>query len=446
MAISASKLIHGSHHPYLTALKPISIAHIKLVSEFAVFDRWFASVPSSTQPNRLYVHSATSHGATSNIPSLLVMENRHRRLAAAEAFTSSPSSDHHNQQTHEDAPPPRVMGSWVSSHGCREKEGVVGAEDLGSDGLEGVAGIWVDEVGLVVEEDSSGVGIQLLYPQRWQASKYLLNPLTSFCSIPSEYAYSTTHYTPIASDQEDSIPVIDYSLLISSIPDQRSKVIDQLGKACEEWGFFLLVNRGVPETLIDKVFDASNEFFNLSEDEKRNFDGKNALDPIRCRSSYHNARMENILFWRDYLKVIAHPEFHFPDKPAGFSELSFEYCERTRTVMRELLKGITKSLGLEESDMDNTLNLDSGLQLFAVNLYPPCPQPELAIGIPPHTDHGLVTLLIQNGVKGLEVQHSGKWINVDAPPNSFMVNTGDHLEVNFYFIQWSNSFSSLVTI
>ncbi|OVA13108.1 Phosphoesterase [Macleaya cordata] len=43
-----------------------------LVSEFAVFDRWFSSVPSSTQPNRLYVHSATSHGATSNIPNLLV--------------------------------------------------------------------------------------------------------------------------------------------------------------------------------------------------------------------------------------------------------------------------------------------------------------------------------------------------------------------------------------
>ncbi|KAF4385072.1 hypothetical protein F8388_018141 [Cannabis sativa] len=42
-----------------------------LVSEFAVFDRWFASVPSSTQPNRLYVHSGTSAGATSNIPAML---------------------------------------------------------------------------------------------------------------------------------------------------------------------------------------------------------------------------------------------------------------------------------------------------------------------------------------------------------------------------------------
>ncbi|XP_061984994.1 non-specific phospholipase C2-like [Populus nigra] len=42
-----------------------------LVSEFAVFDRWFASVPSSTQPNRLFVHSGTSAGATSNIPAML---------------------------------------------------------------------------------------------------------------------------------------------------------------------------------------------------------------------------------------------------------------------------------------------------------------------------------------------------------------------------------------
>ncbi|KAH7294391.1 hypothetical protein KP509_28G069100 [Ceratopteris richardii] len=42
-----------------------------LAQEFAVCDRWFASVPSSTQPNRLYIHSATSYGATSNEASKL---------------------------------------------------------------------------------------------------------------------------------------------------------------------------------------------------------------------------------------------------------------------------------------------------------------------------------------------------------------------------------------
>ncbi|KAL3621962.1 Phosphatidylglycerol/phosphatidylinositol transfer protein [Castilleja foliolosa] len=48
------------------------VVYKTLVSEFAVFDRWFASVPASTQPNRLYVHSGTSHGATSNNAALLV--------------------------------------------------------------------------------------------------------------------------------------------------------------------------------------------------------------------------------------------------------------------------------------------------------------------------------------------------------------------------------------
>ncbi|WCJ28856.1 non-specific phospholipase C2 [Euphorbia peplus] len=57
----------------MNGFRPESVAvYSSLVSQFAVFDRWFASVPSSTQPNRLYVHSGTSAGATSNIPGLLI--------------------------------------------------------------------------------------------------------------------------------------------------------------------------------------------------------------------------------------------------------------------------------------------------------------------------------------------------------------------------------------
>uniref|UniRef100_A0A5B7B1B1 Putative non-specific phospholipase C6-like n=1 Tax=Davidia involucrata TaxID=16924 RepID=A0A5B7B1B1_DAVIN len=38
-----------------------------LVREFAVFDRWFSSIPGPTQPNRLFVYSATSHGSISHV-------------------------------------------------------------------------------------------------------------------------------------------------------------------------------------------------------------------------------------------------------------------------------------------------------------------------------------------------------------------------------------------
>jgi isopenicillin N synthase-like dioxygenase len=86
---------------------------------------------------------------------------------------------------------------------------------------------------------------------------------------------------------------------------------------------------------------------------------------------------------------------------------------------------------LEPDYLDKALNVESeGLQIFIANLYPPCPQPELALGMPPHSDHGLLTLLIQNGITGLQVQRrNGKWVNVNAIPNSLLFNTGDHLEV-----------------
>ncbi|GAB4859959.1 NPC intracellular cholesterol transporter 1 [Ancistrocladus abbreviatus] len=52
----------------MSGFKPELVpVYTELANEFAVFHRWFASVPASTQPNRFYVHSATSHGASSNV-------------------------------------------------------------------------------------------------------------------------------------------------------------------------------------------------------------------------------------------------------------------------------------------------------------------------------------------------------------------------------------------
>ncbi|KAK2971803.1 hypothetical protein RJ640_018492, partial [Escallonia rubra] len=166
-------------------------------------------------------------------------------------------------------------------------------------------------------------------------------------SIPSHYDYSTIANEPTASEPDDSIPIIDFSLLTSGTLYQRSKVIDDLGRACQDWGFFMVVNHGVPETLMKAVIGACNDFFYLTEEEKREFEGKDVLDPIRCGTSF-NAQKEKVFFWRDFLKVLVHPQFHFPSKPLGFSELSLEYCQRTRKVARELLRGVSESLGLED--------------------------------------------------------------------------------------------------
>ncbi|KAK6145265.1 hypothetical protein DH2020_022085 [Rehmannia glutinosa] len=60
--------VEGMSKNVMSGFKPDLLpVYTELANEFAVMDRWFASVPASTQPNRFYVHSATSHGASSNV-------------------------------------------------------------------------------------------------------------------------------------------------------------------------------------------------------------------------------------------------------------------------------------------------------------------------------------------------------------------------------------------
>ncbi|EXC41811.1 putative 2-oxoglutarate/Fe(II)-dependent dioxygenase [Morus notabilis] len=262
--------------------------------------------------------------------------------------------------------------------------------------------------------------------------KSLLAESPYLTSIPASYIFRNNNIDPndsaLLTEPELKIPIIDFSLLTSGDPNQRSKVISELGEACENWGFFMVINHSVPERLIDAVIDGCKGFFDLAEEEKLEFKGKHVLDPIRYGTSF-NASVDKVFYWRDFLKVFVHPQFHFPNKPSGFSELALEFCKKIRQVVKGILGGISEGLGLERDYIYKSLNLESGLQVFAANLYPPCPQPELAMGMPPHSDHGVLTLLIQNGICGLQIQHNGKWVNVNAIPNSFLVNTCDQLEI-----------------
>ncbi|XP_027120059.1 2-oxoglutarate-dependent dioxygenase 19-like [Coffea arabica] len=260
-----------------------------------------------------------------------------------------------------------------------------------------------------------------------------------FTSIPFDLAHFRDTQESIQTGPDVSVPVIDFSLLSSTNPDERAKVILDLGKACEEWGFFLVVNHGIPENLISALFNVCNEFFDMPEEDKLQFDNKNPLYSVTVRSGTTggndneqfggNDPNQQVKLWRDYLRFFVHPEYHCPTKPKEMSDIVLEYSRRTRDLARKLLRGISQSLGLEEDYIEKAMELDSGTQLFAANYYPPCPQPDLAIGIPPHTDPGLLTFLLQNGVEGLEIQNKGKWVRLTGIPGAIFVNTADQLEI-----------------
>ncbi|KAH1099758.1 hypothetical protein GLYMA_13G042200v4 [Glycine max] len=138
-------------------------------------------------------------------------------------------------------------------------------------------------------------------------------------SLPPSYTTTNSDDEIVADpDEDDPIPIIDYSLLVTGTLDQRAKTIHDLRKACEEWRFFMLINHFVSKTILEKMVDEIFAFFNLREEEKQEYVGKDVMDPVRYGTS-SNVSMDKVLFWRDFLKIVVHSEFHSLDKPPGFS-------------------------------------------------------------------------------------------------------------------------------
>ena len=110
-----------------------------------------------------------------------------------------------------------------------------------------------------------------------------------------------------------------------------------------------------------------------------------------------------------------------------------EYCTSVRELVLRLLEAISESLGLEKNYINGVLSKHG--QHMAMNYYPPCPQPELTYGLPGHTDPNLITVLLQDDVPGLQVLRNGKWVAVNPIPNTFIINIGDQMQVNFRFLE-----------
>ncbi|KAK7294511.1 hypothetical protein RJT34_17400 [Clitoria ternatea] len=246
------------------------------------------------------------------------------------------------------------------------------------------------------------------------------------CNVSFQPAMaSNIHQADPYSASDDEIPTIDYSLLFSHDPTQQFHALENLRHACQEYGFFYLVNHTIPDELLDNVLKGFSDFVDPTTIDERKVCRKNGpLDKIRW--DLNSSEGEN----REYLKLVAHPHFHAPPNSREFSKFSKEYNKAMRVVVGGLARAVSKTLGLEENYIEKAFDLKSGFDVMAMNLYPPNSRSRGSIGLPEHTDPGFVVTLVQDIDGGLQIlSHHGKWINVYIPCHAILIQLGDHLEV-----------------
>lgn len=104
-----------------------------------------------------------------------------------------------------------------------------------------------------------------------------------------------------------------------------------------------------------------------------------------------------------------------------------KYSEATHVLHKQLMEAISESLGLEKSYLQE--EIEEGSQVMAVNCYPACPEPEIALGMPPHSDFSSLTILLQSS-QGLQIKDkNNNWVCVPYIEGALIVQLGDQVEV-----------------
>jgi len=207
----------------------------------------------------------------------------------------------------------------------------------------------------------------------------------------------------------------------------RKATMEQIRDACENWGFFELVNHGIAPEFMDKIERMTKEHYRKCMEQRfKELVASKGLEAVQTEVS--DMDWESTFFLR-HLPVSNISEI--PDLHDDYRKAMKEFALKLETLAEELLDLLCENLGLEKGYLKKAFYGSKGPTFGTkVSNYPPCPKPELIKGLRAHTDAGGIILLFQDDkVSGLQLLKDGQWIDVPPMRHSIVVNLGDQLEV-----------------
>ncbi|KAH9627432.1 hypothetical protein KSS87_006123 [Heliosperma pusillum] len=222
---------------------------------------------------------------------------------------------------------------------------------------------------------------------------------------------------------QNCIPVIDMS-------GPHQDVVERIRDASAKYGFFQIVNHGVPVTLLDRLLTAMRGFHELPPEEKMRFYDRNWNTSGKGAEYFFNYDLfySKEASWRDTFQCLLGPEPINPDFIPDVCRGEVMEWETEVKRLKDILMGLlSEGLGLLPDKLKGASYV--GRASMTANYYPHCPEPTKTIGIASHTDPGILAILLQDKVGGLQVKYNDKWINLNPVHGALVVNIGDLLQI-----------------
>jgi isopenicillin N synthase-like dioxygenase len=245
----------------------------------------------------------------------------------------------------------------------------------------------------------------------------------------------------------DEIPVIDVEALLGGSGAQVAAVGRQMREAAERIGFFYVRGHGVPSALIREVDATARRFFASPLEQKLRvepIDRHRGYLKMGEAKMYEKARpdLKESFIWGidvgeddpDYQagNPMMGPN-RWPDWMPEMRPVLNAYLDAAHECARRLLRALAVSLDAPEDTF--TRKFAKPISRGTLVWYPPQPVDADArqYGVAPHTDYGVITLLHQDPVGGLQVAtRRGEWVMAHPIPDTLVINSGDLMG------RWSN--------
>nr|QCQ83073.1 putative gibberellin 2-beta-dioxygenase 1 [Ambrosia artemisiifolia] len=217
------------------------------------------------------------------------------------------------------------------------------------------------------------------------------------------------------------IPLIDLSK-----PESKHHLV----KACQDFGFFKVVNHGVPAKFITRLESEAIKFFDSPLSVKQK---SGPPDPF----GYGNKSIggNGDIGWVEYLLLNTKPESVYPDNLQGIVN---DYVTVVKNMACEIMELLADEMKLQPRNVFSKMLMDEQSDsVFRLNHYPPFPEFQESetngrklIGFGEHTDPQIISILRSNNTSGLEILlRDGRWMSVPPDSESFFFNVGDSLQV-----------------
>ena len=252
----------------------------------------------------------------------------------------------------------------------------------------------------------------------------------------------------------NDFPVIDVSDFSNGSRRKQEEVARRVDEVCCDTGFLAINGHGVKQSVINELWDASEQFFDLPSSEKMQIDCTHKPTPygyLPFTESLAKSLGEDTppdlkeSFNMGPLLLPERPNgmegFQFifaetlwPKRPDGFRQIVEAYFKELQILGDNLMQIFAVALQLPTDYFaDKLIYPSSALRILNYPVVKEAPKPgQLRAGA--HTDYGSLTILLPEAdSRGLEILNKqGQWQEVPAIEDAFIINIGDLMSI------WTN--------